>query len=259
MTTQPEPPKCFGYVRVSTYEQESGTSPETQRTSLDAYYHYALRPDGFAWAGYAEDVPCSGMVRFLERPAGKELWDKLRPGDCVVFSKLDRGFRSASDFVVTFDRFMERGIHVQLLDMRVDTRTPVGKMVAGILAHVSEFERQRFRERTEESRRARRAAGQPIGGRPPYGFKTVTRNAPGGRKRKAFLADREQRATGRRIVHLREDEGLTFRQIVFRLKCEGVVSTRTGRPLPYKAVYDYYQNELSLQARERNGNPNPYQ
>lgn len=242
-------PLCRGYVRVSTYEQELGTSPDVQRAAIDAYFRYMLA-GSHDFAGFYEDVPCSGSVRLLGRPEGRRLLNDMMPGDALVFSRLDRGFRSAADFCITLAECQEHGVGMHLLDIRLDTSTPMGTMVAGIMAHVAQFERAQIRARVQEGTRARREAGLPVGGRTPYGLKVLQKTMHNGRKKLVYAVNETERGLGRRIVHLREVEGLTFRDIVVRLKSEGIVSARTRRPLAFKSVWLYYHKERQVAAAE---------
>src|SRR4051812_18484217 len=90
--------RAYGYIRVSTDKQS--LSPEAQKKTIeDAAGRMGLRIDG-----WYQDAPTrnpdgsfndavSGKVPITERKAGKELCARVRKGDVVIVSKVDRAFR----------------------------------------------------------------------------------------------------------------------------------------------------------------------
>lgn len=161
----------YGYVRVSTVEQASGTSPETQTRQIEG----AAQVLGVAVDGWYNDLGVSGAAPFAQRPSGQQLAEILQPGDKVIAAKLDRMFRDASDALATAKLFRERGVKLVLIDMGLTPVTDAGtaKLLFGILASVAEMERERIAERTRQGREAKRAAGGAVGGKTPYGYRKV--------------------------------------------------------------------------------------
>jgi DNA invertase Pin-like site-specific DNA recombinase len=106
--------------------------------------------------------------------ASRPEWDKLtdpdtgplRPGDVVVFAKLDRIGRSVKHLMAIADDFAARGVDLQALDQPVDTTTAAGKLFFTILAAFAEFERNLISERTRDGLAVRTARGRN-GGRKP--------------------------------------------------------------------------------------------
>ena len=70
-------------------------------------------------------------------------------GDVLVVAKLDRLGRTMKDCVSRVAKLLDRDIHVQTLNGRVDTKG-LGKMVVGLLAAAVEIERDLLLERTAE-------------------------------------------------------------------------------------------------------------
>jgi DNA invertase Pin-like site-specific DNA recombinase len=88
------------------------------------------------------------------------LLDYCREGDVIVIVALDRLGRSLSHLVRTLDELRERGILVRSLREGIDTSTSSGRLVAGIFASLSEFERSLISERAAAARAAAIARGQ---------------------------------------------------------------------------------------------------
>ena len=83
-----------------------------------------------------------------DRPGFTECLAYLREGDTLVVWRLDRLGRTMRSVVNTLHELTERGITVRSLHDGVDTSTSTGRMIAGILTALSEYERELIRERT---------------------------------------------------------------------------------------------------------------
>jgi DNA invertase Pin-like site-specific DNA recombinase len=160
-----------GYMRVSTAEQS-----------------LALQRDALAGAGrerFYEDT-CSGTV--ADRPGLARALDVLRPGDALVVWKLDRIGRSLAHVVELVGALQARGVGLKVLTGGIDTTNATGRLVFGIFATLSEFERDLIRERTMAGLAAARARGR-TGGRPRLMTRAKLRTAM------AMMADPGNAAT----------------------------------------------------------------
>lgn len=131
--------------------------------------------------------------KFMERPGGSELCGKLYRGEQVIFAKLDRGFRKASDALKMLERWEKQGIGVHFIDMSVDTTKAIGKMMITILAAFAELESAYRSERVLDSVRARRERRfeSMIRGDCPYlGFRFIN---PQDKPRRKMVPDESQR------------------------------------------------------------------
>ena len=81
----------------------------------------------------------------------------------LVVSKLDRLSRSVVDFAGLVARAQRRGWALVALDLGLDMTTPVGGLVANVMASVAEWERRVIGERTAAALAVRRAAGVRLG------------------------------------------------------------------------------------------------
>jgi DNA invertase Pin-like site-specific DNA recombinase len=138
----------IGYARVSTITQ----TLEQQTEALTA-----------AGAGKIFHDIMSGARD--DRPGFVECLQYLREGDTLVVWRLDRLGRNMRSIVKTLHELTDRGVTVRSLHDGVDTSTSTGRMVAGILMSIAEYERELVRERTalklEHARKSGRKFGRP--------------------------------------------------------------------------------------------------
>lgn len=209
----------YGYCRVSTSEQgaDDKTSIETQSKRIMGA---ALMRGEMEEPIVFKDIGVSGAVPFEKRPSGSALYAKLRNGDVVIASKLDRLFRSASDALVTAEKWKAAGIGLVLCDIGVDSvmENGVAKLFFSMMASFAEFDKTRLLERTAEGKAGKKARGGFTGGTPVYG----TRVEGVGRDAKLVPDFGEQQVLAR-VKELR-GKGLSLRNICRRLEIEGKLS-----------------------------------
>ena len=160
--------KKYGYIRVSTDAQsKDGTSLDSQREQLIAA---GVKPDDIY-----TDAGVSGSVPLFDRPAGKKLQAEIATGDWLIVTKLDRAFRSMSDFCKVTQTLDEDGIGLVVLGMQPTplTDNPYSRLILTFFAAFAQFERDLIRERTKDGRRVREGKGMFLGGKSPFGFKIV--------------------------------------------------------------------------------------
>lgn len=149
----------IGYLRVSTDEQaRSGLGLDAQRTRIAS--EAAHRGWTVRWLvdeGYS--------AKNLHRPALTEALALLstHEADALVVAKLDRLSRSVVDFSTTLATAKRQGWAMVLLDLGVDTATPNGKLVAGLMSQIAEWERELIGQRTREALAAAKARGTRLG------------------------------------------------------------------------------------------------
>lgn len=123
-----------GYARTSTTEQEAGL--EAQMRELRA-----LRCERI----YSEQVSSVGQRKELEAAV-----DFCRSGDTLVVTKLDRLARSLTHLGKIIEALEGKGVALRIENLGVDTSTPNGKLMLGVLIGVAEFERLMMLERQRE-------------------------------------------------------------------------------------------------------------
>jgi len=137
----------LGYARVSTEKQDL----EPQLAALAAAG--AERIFGEKESGGRGD-----------RPQLRKLLDTVSAGDVVVITRLDRLARSLPDLVQIVAALKERGAGLRSLkEAWVDTTTPEGRLMLGVLGSLAEWEREVIRSRIDEGRRRAKAAGKSLG------------------------------------------------------------------------------------------------
>ena len=83
----------------------------------------------------------------------------------VVCWRLDRLGRNLRHLVLLLDEWQSRGIAFITLGEGIDTSTVAGRLVAGVLGSIAEFERARIQERIHAGLACARAQGKRLGRR----------------------------------------------------------------------------------------------
>ncbi len=136
----------IGYVRVSTVAQ----TLEQQRDALEK-------------AGVAKTFSDIMSGARDDRPGLAELMAYVREGDTVVVWKLDRLGRNTLHILETVKALTSRGVTLVSVTDGIDSSTPAGRMMIGVLGSLSEYERELTIERTALKRAASRASGTKFG------------------------------------------------------------------------------------------------
>ena len=141
----------FGLARVSTDKQDT-------TMQIDALTKYGV--DEIV----EEKVTGTGTRK--KRPVLDELLKRLRTGDTFVVYNLRRLGRRAVPLMMLLEEFQEKGIEFVSLTENIDTTTPMGKAVAGILCIFAQMDRDIIVSNVRAGLDAARARGR-VGGRPP--------------------------------------------------------------------------------------------
>ncbi|MFC1835945.1 recombinase family protein [Thermodesulfobacteriota bacterium] len=162
--------KAIGYCRVSSQEQIEGTSLNYQKEQIETY----AKLKKIEIIEIFIDAAISGGTPLAKRPEGNRALQALEEGraDSIIITKLDRGFRSASDCLFNVENWEEKGIGLHILNLggqSIDTSTPTGKFFITVMAGAAELERNLIKERCNEGRKKRKAEGKRIG-EVPFGY-----------------------------------------------------------------------------------------
>lgn len=156
-------PRAIGYVRVSTEKQaESGAGLSDQETKIKA----ECQRNGWDLVEIVSEALSGKNIE--KRPGLKEALHKLdtAQADILVTDKLDRLSRSIIDFHNTVERSKRFGWKLSVLDVAMDTSTPTGELMAGILAVFAQFERRMIGQRTKNALAVKKSEGMVLGCRP---------------------------------------------------------------------------------------------
>lgn len=130
------------YIRVSTQEQVENYSIESQRERLEAY---CKSKD---WIVYDTFIDPGFSGSNTERPALTRLLSDLNNIDVVVVYKLDRLSRSQRDTLELIEEhFLKNQVEFVSITETLDTSTPFGKAMIGILSVFAQLERETITER----------------------------------------------------------------------------------------------------------------
>ncbi|MDC0761665.1 recombinase family protein [Brevibacillus sp. AG] len=130
------------YLRVSTQEQVDNYSIEAQRERLEAF----CKAKG--WTIYDVYIDAGFTGSNIDRPGLQRLLMELEKVDVVVVYKLDRLSRSQRDTLTLIeDYFLKNKVDFVSLTEALDTSTPFGKAMIGILAVFAQLERETIAER----------------------------------------------------------------------------------------------------------------
>lgn len=142
----------FGYGRVSTKEQTT----ENQRLEIEAA--------GYKIDYWFTDEGISGKTHATQRPQFTAMLDKIRNGETLVVTKLDRLGRDAEDVLRTVRTLAERKIEVVVLQLgKLDLGSSAGKLMLTMLAAVATMERDLLVERTQSGLARAKAEGKTLG------------------------------------------------------------------------------------------------
>src|SRR2546422_6158437 len=97
------------------------------------------------------------------RPQLQACLDYVREGDTLVITRLDRLARSTLHLCEIADLLARQGVHLQVLDQQVDTHTPTGRMLFGMLSVIAQFETELRAERQREGIAKAKRAGVHFG------------------------------------------------------------------------------------------------
>src|SRR6516164_8116109 len=127
----PEPGARVGYLRVSTIAQ----TLDQQNTALDA-------------SGVTKTFSDTMSGARDDRPGLAQLLAYVRAGDTVVVWKLDRLGRNMLHILQTVKELTDRGVTLVSTSDGIDSSTPAGRMMIGVLGSLAEYERELTKERT---------------------------------------------------------------------------------------------------------------
>lgn len=211
-----------GYGRGSTDKQT--ITMKVQAQMIEDYYKARLQARPTDWGGVYADAATSSDIPLVDRPAGRKLHERLRPGDHVVIVDLDRAFRNFREAVDQLSKWHEQGIVVHVVSKGIDTSTEVGILILSILAWVAQVEKAMIRERTRRAAKLRKARSGLTNQFAGYGFRVE-----GIKGHRRIVADPKERAVMERIVVLHDVEHYRFEDI-WLLFIKENIRTRKGKP-----------------------------
>ncbi len=151
------PKRAALYLRVSTSEQ----TVENQRRELMG----SAERHGWKVVAVYEDAGLSGSKGRDQRPGLDAMLKAVtrREFDLVAAWSVDRLGRSLTDLLGTLGELHASGVGLYLHQQGLDTTTPAGKAMFGMMGVFAEFERAMIVERVKAGVARARAQGKTLG------------------------------------------------------------------------------------------------
>ena len=228
------------YTRVSTTEQaKEGYSIEAQERRCKA----EIEAKGWTYVRTYSDPGISG--RTMDRPGLQAMIKAIekREIDAVIIYKLDRLSRKQRHTMTLIeDVIMKNGVALVSLNETLDTSSPWGRAMIGILSSFNQMESENIQERTQMGRDAKVKKGGYAGGRPPLGY----RASDGG-----LIIVPEEAEIVKLIFRLRDEE-MTLVDIADELNRRGY-RTRSGKTFYISGIAAILKNEETYRGHYRYG------
>jgi DNA invertase Pin-like site-specific DNA recombinase len=146
-------PHMVGYARVSMSDQKN-------QRQVDELVGYGVAADDI----FSDTASGKNM----KRPGWTDCWRNLQKGDLLVVVSLDRIGRDLLEVIRTVRDLRDKQVNLKVLNMDIDTRTPIGEFAFHIMAAFAHLERQLIVERTMHGLEKARERGVVGGAKPTY-------------------------------------------------------------------------------------------
>jgi DNA invertase Pin-like site-specific DNA recombinase len=222
-------PIAAGYARASHDDNQESLPAQVKR--IEDFYNFQLKEICDWDRVHYDNKPVSASkIPFSRRPAGKELIELLQPGDHIIFDKVDRIWRSVTDFVKLMEWFKNHEIVVHIVDFRgctIAMGTPMGDFMLTLMVAIAELESKTTSHRIKESFRHMLDNHEWPFRNNIYGTKVVIENG-----KRCLRFDPDERRIMALVVALHDERGCSFEHIA---RVVGIKSSAT--------VIDLYLNE----------------
>lgn len=235
--------KACVYTRVSTAEQANeGYSIDEQERMCKA----AIESKGWEYVGTYSDPGLTG--RTMDRPGLQDMIKAIenKQVNAVVIYKLDRLSRKQRDtMTIIEDVLLKNDIALVSLNETLDTSTPWGRAMIGILSSFNQMESENIQMRTAMGRKAKAEKGGYAGGKPPIGYRVSD----------GELVVVPEEAEIVRLVYRLRREGWTLIGIADELNKRGY-KTKAGKQFLHSAVQTILNNEQTYRGVYKYGDGN---
>lgn len=163
------------YLRVSSDKQaKEGNSVPAQR---DALRKYIDDRDELTFAGEYIDDGLSGTK--ADRDELQRLLDDVEAEkiDLIIFTKLDRWFRSVRHYTATQEILDRHGVGwTAIWEPIYDTTTPAGRLIINQMMSIAQFEAENTGTRIRQVQAYKVSQGEVISGTAPAGYSIVNKH-----------------------------------------------------------------------------------
>lgn len=228
------------YASVSTTEQEMGSfSIEEQERMGKA----TIESKGWQYIDTFIDTGVNELT--MERPGLKAMIEAInsKKVNAIVINKLDRLSRKQRDtMAIIEDIFIKNDVYLLSIKETLDTSTPWGRAMIGILSSFYQMESENIQMRTAMGRKAKVEKGGYAGGKPPIGYRVLD----------GELVIVPEEAEIVRLVFKLRKEGETLIGIADELNRRGY-TTKSGNKFLHSAVQTILNNEQTYRGVYRYG------
>jgi len=157
MTLKKKKNKIYGYIRISTKDQNL----ETQKMQIEKF---AIQNNLIIHKFVEEQV--SGSISLSKRLLGPML-EKLTSGDTIIFTEMSRFGRNSGELVNQLQIFIKKNIHFIFIKENLSTKNTNNKLITNLLisifSGIYQFEKELLIERTKEGIYRAKLEGRHVG------------------------------------------------------------------------------------------------
>lgn len=225
--------KAAIYARVSTAEQaEKGYS-------LDTQLEECRRRAGELGAREVEEFVDDGYSgEFIDRPALSRLRARLAGGELarVIVYDPDRLARNLAHQLIVTEEIEKAGAELVFVSVAFE-QSPEGKLFYSIRGAISDYEKEKIKERSLRGKRGKAAKGKIIADAKPFGYTFD-------RKVSNYAVNEAEAAMVRQMYAWLVNDRVGTATICKRLNEQGIPSPRLKKPWIVSAVYRLLTNPL---------------
>ena len=214
------------YARCSAEENfNKGSSIETQITKCNAY---GTTKDLMIDNVITEQV--SGTIKFEKRNEGLKLLKKLKKGDHIICSALDRFSRNTLDLLTLVEKFKRNKVQLHFIDVggEVTGSDAVGSVFLKLLSVFSEFYAKQMSEKQIATKERLKSQGKYLGGKKMFGYDVDDSN-------NLVPCEKEQEII--RQMQIMKQEGMSYQKVAEEItKC-------TRKKFPVSWVFKILKRE----------------
>lgn len=222
---------AYLYTRVST-DAQGELGLDAQRKVGQDLYRDHVQKEYPTLVTLVEEGVSARTHDFERRPKGKELHKLAGKGDCIIFPKIDRGFRNLRDLLNCLHFWDRIGVRIFSTDFGLggiyDSKSIQAKIGLIFLGLAAEIEGHRASQRMTDFAANQRKMGRAASGYAAYGFKYVRRGAPIGTKNQppAWVQPADNEQTIGRWVQKTRSQGIGSRTIQKHMNANGITNRK---------------------------------
>jgi len=159
------------YSRLSHEEQyKNGISLDTQKDRCEKYIELHINNNKTELDTIMATSECiSGGVQMRKRNIFNKIFCKLKAGDHIVCSRLDRLSRNTLDLLKLVEILKKMKVHLHLVDLGEVSGEGVGRIFLIMLSAFAENERLMVSERIKQNKKRYKSENKYLGGYSEFG------------------------------------------------------------------------------------------